>query len=190
MLNPENKRQKFHGYYAGIVSRFIAFIIDIAVINILLLFIGWFISISLALVHYISNLGLDIDTIPYIQTILNFLANPYFIALFVIGTIFLYFTFFLVFSGHTPGKAFMGLRVVTKSGGKISFIRSVVRFFAYIPTILSLGIGFFWIVIDDQRQAWHDTISNTFVIYIWDARPDETFLSKPVTGLQDSSSKV
>ncbi len=180
MSNTAIKKQNFQGYYAGIVSRFSAFILDIVIINIILVLLSWFISISLALLNYISTLGLNIDTIPYIQAFINFILNPFLIALVVIGIIFLYFTFFIVFSGHTPGKAFMGLRVVTKSGGKISFLRSVLRFLAYIPTILSLGIGFFWIILDDQRQAWHDTLSNTLVIYIWDARPDETFLSNQI----------
>lgn len=174
------QRQNLQGYYAGIVSRFTAMILDVAIINILLLLISWFISISLALLQYISTLGLNIDTIPYIQSFLNFILNPYFIALFVIGIIFIYFTFFVAFSGHTPGKAFMGLRVVTKSGKKISYLRSVVRFIAYFPTILSLGIGFFWILLDDQRQAWHDTLSDTLVIYIWEACPDESFLSNQI----------
>jgi len=181
MSNTPIQKQNLQGYYAGIVSRFAAFILDIAIINLILLLISWFISISLALLHYISTLGINFDTIPYIQAFINFLLNPIFIAIFVNGVIFVYFTFFIVFSGHTPGKAFMGLRVVTKSGEKISFFRSVLRFFAYIPTILSLGLGFFWILLDDQRQAWHDTISNTLVIYIWDARPDETFLSNQIT---------
>jgi uncharacterized RDD family membrane protein YckC len=181
MSNTAIKKQSLQGYYAGFVSRFIAFILDIALINIVLLLISWFVSISLALLHYISTLGFNFDTIPYIQAVIDFLLNPFFIALFVVGIIFLYFTFFVVFSGHTPGKAFMGLRVVTKSGKKLSFLRSVLRFIAYIPTILSLGIGFFWIIFDDQRQAWHDTLSNTLVIYTWDARPDESFLSNQIT---------
>ena len=183
MSVPEIHKRNYQGYYAGIVSRFAAFILDVAILNIILLFISWFISISLALLHYISTLGFNFDTIPYIQSFINFILNPFFIALFVVGIIFIYFTFFIVFSGHTPGKAFMGLRVVTKTGEKISFPRSVLRILAYIPTLLSLGIGFFWIIIDDQRQAWHDTLSNTLVIYIWDARPDETFLSDQLSSL-------
>jgi uncharacterized RDD family membrane protein YckC len=183
------QNQNLHGYYAGIVSRLTAIILDVAIINILLLIFSWFISTSLALLQYISTLGLNVSTIPYIQSFFSFILNPYFIALFVIGIIFIYFTFFVVFSGHTPGKAFLGLRVVTKSGNKISFPRAIVRFLAYIPTILSLGIGFFWILIDDHRQAWHDTLSDTLVIYSWDARPDETFLSNQIAIFPTSSNE-
>ena len=36
------------GYYAGFISRLIAFVIDLVVINLSLLFIGWFLGIFLS----------------------------------------------------------------------------------------------------------------------------------------------
>jgi uncharacterized RDD family membrane protein YckC len=80
----------------------------------------------------------------------------------------------------------MGLRVVPVQGGKMSLKRSILRLFAYIPSILSLGIGFLWIIIDDQRQAWQDTLASTYVIYTWKARPDENFLSHDIQKFQSS----
>ena len=78
----------------------------------------------------------------------------------------------------------MGLRVVPVHGGPMSLTRSTLRFFACIPSILSLGIGFLWIIIDDQRQAWQDTLARTYVIYTWKARPDEKFLSRAIQKVQ------
>jgi len=172
------------GYYAGFISRLIAFVIDIAIINLSLLFIGWFLGIFLSFFDHSSVLGASLENIPYINDVINLLLNPVYIALFIFGFIFIYFTFFWSFSGHTPGMAFMGIRVVPIQGGPMSLIRSILRFFAYIPSILSLGIGFLWIIFDDQRQAWQDTIARTYVIYTWKAQPDEKFLSQPIQRLQ------
>ena len=168
------------GYYAGVMSRLVAFLIDILILNVVLLFIGWFVSITFALLQNLSILGIDFHSLTYITSIISVITDPIFISVFIFSLIYVYFTFFTVFTGHTPGKSLMGLRIVSTKGKKISFIRSTFRFFAYIPTLLSLGIGFFWLIIDDQRQAWHDTLSDTFVIYTWDARPDENFLKKLV----------
>ena len=172
------------GYYAGFISRLIAFVIDLVVINLSLLFIGWFLGIFLSFFEQGSVLDASLENITYINYVINLLLNPVFIALFIFGFIFIYFTFFWSFSGHTPGKAFMGLRVVPVQGGPMSLARSTLRFFAYIPSILSLGIGFLWIIIDDQRQAWQDTLASTFVIYTWEARPDEKFLSIAIQKVQ------
>jgi uncharacterized RDD family membrane protein YckC len=181
-ISPDN----LQGYYAGFISRLIAFVIDIAIINLSLLFIGWFLGIFLSFFEQSSALGASLENIPYINDVINLLLNPVFIALFIFGFVFIYFTFFWSFSGHTPGKVFMGLRVVPVQGGKMSLKRSILRLFAYIPSILSLGIGFLWIIIDDQRQAWQDTLARTFVIYTWKARPDEDFLSHDIQKFQSS----
>ena len=178
MVNSFNKPSMINlkGYYAGVISRLVAFIIDVLIMNLVLLFIGWFISITLALLQNLSILGIDFDSLPYITTIISVITDPYIISIFIFCVIFVYYSFFTIFSGHTPGKAILGLRIVNNNGKKLSFFRATVRFFAYIPTLLSLGIGFFWLIVDDQRQAWHDTLSGTFVIYTWEARPDEKFL--------------
>lgn len=189
MTTIDSPDKSLQGYYAGAVSRLIAIILDIVIINIVLLLIGWFLSIILSLFNNLSTLGFNLDRFSSIKTIFGIITNPIFVAFFIVAIIFLYFTFFIVFSGHTPGKAFMGLRVVTIDGGKISFYRSAIRFFAYIPSILSLGIGFFWLIFDDQRQAWHDTLSKTIVIYIWDARPDEKFLARQISGMEKRGKK-
>jgi len=172
------------GNYAGFISRLIAFLIDLAVINLSLLFIGWFLGIFLSFFKQGTVLDASLENLTYINYVINLLLNPVFIALFIFGFIFIYFTFFWSFSGHTPGMALMGLRVVPAHGGPTSLTRSIFRFFACIPSILSLGIGFLWIIIDDQRQAWQDTLASTFVIYTWKARPDEKFLSHAIQKLQ------
>jgi uncharacterized RDD family membrane protein YckC len=53
-----------------------------------------------------------------------------------------------------------------------------------------MGIGLLWIMVDDQRQGWHDKLAKTFVIYTWAARPDEQFLVDELHELHQVTQKT
>ena len=80
----------------------------------------------------------------------------------------------------TPGKMVISARIVdAKTGGAPSTARLVVRYLAYIVSMLPpvplplptgtewlpLCLGFLWIGIDRRKQGFHDKISGTAVIY-------------------------
>lgn len=72
--------------------------------------------------------------------------------------------FWLRFLG-TPGKMVLGLRVVdAKTGGALSLGQAVLRYLAYIPAMVPLGLGLFWVGFDARKQGWHDKLSGTLVI--------------------------
>jgi uncharacterized RDD family membrane protein YckC len=71
----------------------------------------------------------------------------------------------------------MGLRVVDHHGGRLSFWQVILRIIGYFIFPGIFFLGFFWILGDDKREAWHDKLARTYVVYAWDARPDETFLT-------------
>jgi uncharacterized RDD family membrane protein YckC len=144
---------------AGFFSRFEAFVIDLIILIVVQLVASAFIQTVL---RFFRLTGL----IENIQTILE--NSTYEIAigttlmtLFVIG----YYTFFWTLVGFTPGKALLGLKVVRKDGAKVSFGRSLLRFFAYWISMLPLFLGFFWVLWDSKRQGWHDKIAGTQVLY-------------------------
>ncbi len=66
----------------------------------------------------------------------------------------------------TPGKWAMGLKVVdAKTLTVPTRWQFVLRFFAYIPAMLPLMLGFIWISFNKQRRGWHDYIAGTAVIH-------------------------
>jgi uncharacterized RDD family membrane protein YckC len=75
-----------------------------------------------------------------------------------------YAVFFLGKFGATPGKMALRLRVVTPTGGRISYARAFGRFFAEILSSVILGIGYIMVAFDDEKRALHDRICNTRVI--------------------------
>jgi uncharacterized RDD family membrane protein YckC len=92
----------------------------------------------------------------------NVTIDSVLISLIVIG----YYTLLWSLIGFTPGKAILGLKVVRRNGTKVSFGRSILRFFAYWISALPFFLGFFWVLWDPNRRSWHDKISGTQVLYI------------------------
>jgi uncharacterized RDD family membrane protein YckC len=78
-----------------------------------------------------------------------------------IATVFFWHRF-----GATPGKITLSARIVdARSGGRPRLARLVIRYLAYIISAAPLFLGFAWIAIDRRKQAWHDKIAGTRVIY-------------------------
>ncbi len=75
----------------------------------------------------------------------------------------LYFALSTDLTGRTPGKWLMGLRVVRTGGGDVTLGKSLLRSLGYIVSLIPLGAGFLWVLVDDERRGWHDHIAGTKV---------------------------
>ena len=181
-LEKENKASLL-GQYAGFVSRLIAFVVDIIIISAVLMFSTWFVSTTLEMLQI--NLFLKTIALKNIDSGIssNYSFRPILASiislLFIVG----YHIFFWYTVGQTPGKAIMGIRIVPLKGGKLPLWQAFLRYIGYLISGIALGIGFFWILVDDRRMGWHDRIARTCVIYAWDAHPDETFLTQAIQEL-------
>jgi len=64
--------------------------------------------------------------------------------------------------GTTPGKRVLGMRVIKENGDPAGFGTMLLR--EWIGKIISgmiLSLGYLWILIDKDRQAWHDKLAST-----------------------------
>lgn len=69
------------------------------------------------------------------------------------------------FKSATPGKMLLKITIIdAKTGGKLSVPQSIGRYFAYIPAMLPLCLGFLWVGWDAKKQGWHDKMARTLVI--------------------------
>jgi len=66
--------------------------------------------------------------------------------------------------GATIGGIICGLRVVRIDGRPIDWPTAVARALGCFLSLAAVGLGFFWIAIDSDRQAWHDKIAGTWVV--------------------------
>ena len=59
----------------------------------------------------------------------------------------------------------MGIRVIdANDGGPIGFGRGVIRYFGRIISAIPLGLGYWWMLWDPEKQCWHDKFASDYVV--------------------------
>ena len=135
---------------AGIATRGTALAIDAAIANLICLVLG-------ALIGLVTSLVGDLRP----QWVVALLAAAGW-ALIVGG----YFTLFWATTGQTPGMRLMRLRVVTYSGGRVHFVRALIRLGGLVLAIIPLFAGFVPVLFDARRRGLQDWLARTLVIHV------------------------
>jgi uncharacterized RDD family membrane protein YckC len=65
----------------------------------------------------------------------------------------------------TPGKLALGIKVVDEAGNRIGFGKASGRWFAKIVSNLILGIGYLMAGFTARKQALHDMMAGTLVVF-------------------------
>jgi uncharacterized RDD family membrane protein YckC len=143
------------GHYAGSVSRFLAYAIDLAIST------GAF-TLALAGISY----AVQIVTGKQVSWNRQDIA----VTVIYVAWEFFYFGYSWAMSGRTAGMAVLGVRVVRADGKAIDPWRGVVRALVFPLSFLLLGLGFLGILVQREHRALHDLIAGTAVVYSWDAR--------------------
>lgn len=166
----------FKGHYAGFVTRLVAFVIDILIISVS-------IGVMLGTVNLILNFfNIDVSSITAGTDDLSQFAN--YIVVFLTSFAFtfivsmVYTTFLWVVAGKTIGKAVMGIRVIGPKGARLSVGRAFKRYIGYWISAIPLFMGYFWVLVNDHRHGWHDSLAGTSVIYDHDAQYTEGGLGR------------
>ncbi|MGZ5142086.1 MAG: RDD family protein [Burkholderiales bacterium] len=66
--------------------------------------------------------------------------------------------------GQTLPMRTWRVRLVTRSGAGVSFGQAVARFVFATVGLLLLGLGFFWALVDPERQFLHDRLAGTRLV--------------------------
>jgi uncharacterized RDD family membrane protein YckC len=66
--------------------------------------------------------------------------------------------------GTTVGGIVCNLRVVRTDGRDIEWETAIVRALGCFLSLIPAGLGFIWMVFDNNRQTWHDKIAGTVVV--------------------------
>lgn len=73
---------------------------------------------------------------------------------------------FWVKKAGTPGKIWLGLKIVDEKTGELPSTRqSTIRYLGYIVSTIPFFLGFLWINFNKRRRGWHDMMAGTVVIY-------------------------
>ncbi len=136
-----------HDYFGGFGRRLIAFLIDIAIL--------------VLLTGIIHRIGISVFGKLFEEELLRMagmVSSLVFCLLFSV-----YFILFHGAVGQTPGKMVVGLKLLQESGAPVSYGTAFLRWVGYLISAFFLFLGFFWIIIDDRKQGWHDKIAKTKV---------------------------
>lgn len=77
-----------------------------------------------------------------------------------------FFVWFWTRSGQTLGMQSWRLRLETEDGQLISWKTGLIRLCLALVSFLCLGLGYWWILIDRERRAWHDRLTGTRVVVL------------------------
>ncbi len=88
--------------------------------------------------------------------------------LLLLAVSYVYFAGFWVRGGQTLGLRTWKLRLIGRDGGPVTWTRATWRFLAAVFSWLCLGLGFLWVVVDPEKLAWHDRLSNTRLVRLPD----------------------
>lgn len=78
--------------------------------------------------------------------------------------LFLIYFFYFNFTGQTPGKKILGLKVISRSGQPIRLVQALARTFGLSLTFFFFLPGFLFILFNKQKLALHDLLAGTYVI--------------------------
>jgi uncharacterized RDD family membrane protein YckC len=143
------------GHYAGIVTRLVAFGIDVVVAMTLFALGGRVIEYVLS-----SLLGHDV----------KLADHPIVSIVLLTWWLLMYFAYPIAVGGRTLGMSFVGLEVVTKTGGDVDMRHALIRTIFLPVSLVLAGIGILIILVNRDRRALHDLMAGTAVVYSWNAR--------------------
>jgi len=158
VLNIDTPENVIFGYdVAGIGSRFLAALVDSIII--LLSQIIVFATLFFVLSSIYGNLDdLDDSLMAWLMALIGLIA---------FGMLWGYYIFFeLLWNGQSPGKRWVGLRVIRTDGTPITLsetiIRNLVRLVDFLPAYYGLGVVIMFI--NDQARRLGDLAAGTLVI--------------------------
>jgi uncharacterized RDD family membrane protein YckC len=140
------------GAYAGLVTRAIAYCIDVAAINVVAFAVG-------------AAAGLAASFVGGLPDVLDKLV------VFVGGLVYLwwvvgYFVTFWSTTGQTPGSRVMRIRVIDGGGAdKVKRRRALVRLMGLVLATIPLFAGFLMMLWDDRRRCLQDRMARTTVVH-------------------------
>jgi uncharacterized RDD family membrane protein YckC len=91
----------------------------------------------------------------------SFQPNSVLFTLYLIGVSFLFYGWFWTHGGQTLGLKTWKCKVIQTDGSSLSWKHAFYRFITAIVSWGCVGLGFVWILFNQQRRAWHDISSKS-----------------------------
>jgi uncharacterized RDD family membrane protein YckC len=144
------------GQYAGFTTRLIAYAVD------RLILAGILGVLAFGIGFVTDSIGFDLAALEGTLALV--------VAVILVGisvsVVLLYDIVFWMLAGQTPGKRLMGVRIVRTDSRRLTLWNCIRREVGYLISRF-LYLGYLWVLVDNKRQAWHDHLAGTYVVYAW-----------------------
>jgi len=140
----------FQGAPAGIASRVAAAIVDMILVVVILL-AGYACVAALMFLSHPRSFSFPSPPASVSGSIASFGAM-------------LYLSVSWAATGRTFGDRLLGLRVITRAGGRVHTIRAVLRAMTYVL----VPVGLIWVPISRHNRSIQDIVFRTSVVYDWE----------------------
>ncbi len=137
---------------AGFAERLVALVIDDAVLAVCCLVLGLVIG---TIVGAIGNVAGD-ETVRTVMV--------YVWALVIVGVPWVYWPYFWISTGQTPGMKIVKIKVIGADGSRVTGWQGIVRYVIFLLSWLAFGLGLLWVAFDKEHQGWHDKVAGTYVV--------------------------
>ena len=103
-----------------------------------------------------------------VQSALGSAEDPYRLPLqvFIGACPFLFYGWFWTHGGQTLGMRAWRMRLLTTEGTPVNWRQSIVRVAAAHVSLLTLGLGYLWMLGDREKLTWHDRWSATRLVMV------------------------
>lgn len=96
-------------------------------------------------------------------TIANWILNLGYLA--TVGFILWNWGYLNVRDGQRIGQRLVGIKTICENGGVLGYRTIVLRHLVGYPlSLLCVGLGFLWIIVDPKQRGWHDKLAGTLIV--------------------------
>lgn len=141
---------------AGLARRLSAMFYD----SLLVFAVGWSVTVA------VIGLRVWLNGAEQLQAAGGRAATGPLLQLPLFAAVTVFFVWFWSRSGQTLGMQSWRLKLETETGELIGWRAGICRLALALLSFLCLGAGYWWILVDPERRAWHDRWTGTRVIVL------------------------
>ena len=154
--------------YAGLVTRALAFALDVVIVQAALVTAG---AVLALIVSAFEDVSIDISGFGVVAA--------------AIGWVLVFDTYLVAFwtlTGQTPGMRALGIRVTTVDGPNLRLSGGVVRVVGMVLAAIPVFLGYLPILTSPRRQGLHDRMAGTIVRYVGEEPKPRRHIGAAATG--------
>ena len=111
-------------------------------------------------------LGATVDTFVRMGLGLDTAGNHLPLQLYLLLSPMAFFSWFWIHGGQTLGMRAWRLKLLSRDGSRVGLRQALIRCAGALLSLLALGLGYLWVLLDRDGRSWHDRLSGTQLVMV------------------------